>query len=156
MERIFQRYASRRSLFYDLNYASPSRHLIRRLTLGNAAGIFKDNLVPFGANAEGICPKRSNTSCPPSPQGEGICSRYFVRKRILSATALRCLGTVLLSQCLLQGVSEASRCREILPDYNRLARPQRNLTPTYQPKTPKTPKISKSLDISLLPPYNDN
>ena len=101
MERIFQRYASRRSLFYDLNYASPSRHLIRRLTLGNAAGIFKDNLVPFGANAKGICPKRSNTSCPPSPQGEGICSRYFVRKRILSATALRLSGAVLLSQCLL-------------------------------------------------------
>ena len=37
---------------------TPSRHLIRRLTLGNAVGIFKDNLVPFGANAEGIRPKR--------------------------------------------------------------------------------------------------
>ena len=51
-----------------------SRHLIRRLTLGNAAGIFKDNLVPFGANAAGIRPKRPSTSWPPSPQrGRQFC-----------------------------------------------------------------------------------
>ena len=59
-------------MFYHINLYFPPRHLIRRLTLGNAAGIFKDNLVPFGANAAGICPKRPSTSCPPSPQGEGI------------------------------------------------------------------------------------
>ena len=58
VERIFQQYALRRSLFYLVNLYFPPRHLIRRLTLGNAAGIFKDNLVPFGANAEGIRPKR--------------------------------------------------------------------------------------------------
>ena len=59
-------------LFFVWRFVFLSRRLIRRLTLGNAAGIFKDNLVPFGANAEGICPKRSRTLCPPSPQGEGI------------------------------------------------------------------------------------
>ena len=84
MRRIFERYASRRSLSYLTNYATPPRHLIRRLTLGNATGIFKDNLVPFGANAEGLCPKRPSASRPPSPQGEGMCSRYFVAKSVSS------------------------------------------------------------------------
>ena len=79
VERIFQQYALRRSLFYLVNLYFPPRHLIRRLTLGNAAGIFKDNLVPFGANAEGICPKRPSAPRPPSPQGEGMRSRYFIR-----------------------------------------------------------------------------
>ena len=31
VERIFQQYALRRSLFYLVNYVSPSRHLIRAL-----------------------------------------------------------------------------------------------------------------------------
>ena len=71
-ESIFQRQSPRRRKFFHTNYTLPPRHLIRRLTLGNAAGIFKDNLVPFGANAEGICPKRPSAPRPPSPQGEGI------------------------------------------------------------------------------------
>ena len=72
VERIFQQYALRRSLFYLVNLYFPPRHLIRRLTLGNAAGIFKDNLVPFGANAEGICPKRPLQAVPLRLKGEGI------------------------------------------------------------------------------------
>ena len=91
VQRIFQRHTPRRNSFYHTIYELPPRHLIRRLTLGNATGIFKDNLVPFGANAEGICPKRPSASRPPSPQGEGILagtllqSIYFSRRQIFIA-----------------------------------------------------------------------